>query len=211
MISQIQLSALLIGAAIIWGVLLILDGVSVSVQFLKPLSTVTGVLVLLLAFFERWAWRLPLLYPWFVSVPNLQGTWKGQLTSTWVDPKTYSQIPPREAYLVIKQTFSAIHIRLITNESSSESLAGKIMRNSDGAIDIAATYRNTPKILMREKSPIHFGGLLMHVHGQPPHTLEGQYWTDRGTQGEIQFTSKSKRQYSDFASAAAGKYVVGKK
>lgn len=207
MISRIHLSALLLIAALVWGLLLVLGGVSVSVVWLRPLSTVTGVLILLLAIFDRWAWRLPFLYPWFVSVPNLQGTWKGEVMSTWVAPDTGSRPPEIQAFLVMRQTFSSLRMQLITAESSSELLAGSIARDSDGNCRITGTYRNTPRLLRRDASPIHYGSVLLDVIGAPPHSLDGHYWTDRNTTGEVCFRQRSKELFQNFETAAAGNFT----
>ena len=126
MITNIQLSTLVFVIATIWGIVLILQGTSLSLDLLKPFSNVTGVLVLLLAFFDKWAWHWRIFYPWLVSTPYIDGTWKGKINSNWVDPKTKQKIEPIDAYLVIRQKFSKVHARLITKESISELLAGKV-------------------------------------------------------------------------------------
>lgn len=206
MISRIHLFFLLAIAATLWALMLVLDGMVVSFAFFKPFSIVLGTMVLVLIAFDRYGWKWSVLYPWFVSIPNLQGTWKGQLISTWIDPKTGSQQPPIEAYMLIRQTFSSIHMRLLTRESNSEMLAGNIVQDADGVHTIAGTYRNITKLLRRETSPIHYGGLLLHVRGNPPQVLEGQYWTDRDSKGELRFAESSKMLYHDFESASTGKY-----
>jgi hypothetical protein len=205
-ITRVQLSAILWIAAALWGALLLLDGVAVSLAWIRPFSTVLGALVLLLGVFDQWAWRFRFLHPWFVSTPDLQGTWKGQLISTWVDPEMGDRTPPIEGYLVVRQTFSSLHMRLITRESNSELLSGSIVREMDGTQKIVGTYRNTPRLLRRDVSPIHHGGLLLQIHGRPPSSLDGQYWTDRDTKGELRFTERSNQVFYDFESAAAGMY-----
>jgi len=45
MIDRLHLSAILLVAALIWGVLLLLMGVAVSVVWLRPFSFVTGALL----------------------------------------------------------------------------------------------------------------------------------------------------------------------
>ncbi len=206
MISRLYLSTLLAITAALWSVLLILDGVTVSVAFLKPLSMVLGALLLILGLFDKWAWHLPFLHPWFVSIPDLRGTWKGQIISTWVDPQTGNKISPIDAYFVVRQTFSSLQIRLITTQSSSELLTGNIVRDIDGIYVVLGIYVNTPKLRYRDVSPIHHGGLLLHIQGNPPHTLSGQYWTDRDTKGELHFTERSRKLYYDFEDAEKGSY-----
>jgi hypothetical protein len=203
MISRIQLSTLLALSAIIWGIALILNGVSVSPDLAKPFSIVLGAVSLALGLFEKWVWRLPLLHPWFVSRPNLRGTWAGKVIPFGVDLQSQEPIPPIQAYLVIRQTFSSISIRLITLESDSELLAGSIIESADGLNAVFATYRNTPRLQVRDQSPMHYGGLLLRVNGDPPKALHGQYWTDRNTRGELQFEFRANKFAVSFDEAAA--------
>jgi len=190
MISRAHLSTLLLVAAILWAILLLLDGTSVSLSFFSPFSTVLGVLVIVISIFDKWLWRLRLLHPWFVPLPNIEGTWTGQLASTWVDARVGAAGVTLDAELVIRQTFSSIHLRLSTPESNSELLSGNIVRKPDGTYQVVAVYRNTPRLLRRDQSPIHYGGVILDVMGGPPGFLEGEYWTDRGTRGELRFSKK---------------------
>jgi len=207
MITNIQLSTLIFVIATIWSIALILQGTSLSIDLLKPFSNVTGVLVLLLAFFDKWAWHWKIFYPWLVSTPYIDGTWKGKINSNWINSETKQKIEQIDAYLVIRQKFSKVHARLITKESSSELLAGEISRNSDDTWQFVSAYRNTSKMMVRERSPIHHGAMILSIKGQPPSGLEGQYWTDRNTQGDIAFSRFNKKRFEDFSSASAAKYT----
>jgi hypothetical protein len=210
MITDIQLSSLVFIAAVIWGILLLIKGIPLSKALFEPFSNVTGVLVLILAFFDKWAWHWKIFHPWLVSTPYLVGTWKGIIKSNWINPETKQVIEPIDAYLIIKQKFSTIHARLITKESSSELLTGDLIKNPDETWQFVGAYRNTPKILIRESSPIHHGAIMLLVKGQPPIGLEGQYWTDRNTQGEIIFSGYNKKKFHDFSSASTTKFVKKK-
>jgi len=202
-ISRNHLYAILLLAALVWGTLLFASGVSVSPAWLKPVTMVAGVLTAAVAIFDRWLWHLPLLHPWFVALPDIRGTWKGEIVATWVDPETDKARPPIEAYLVIRQTYATISMRMITNQSSSELLAASIVRDIDGNYRVVGTYRNTPGIMYRPTSPIHFGSLLLEVIGLPPRRLQGHYWTDRSTVGELNFDLRSKHTAQDFQDAQA--------
>jgi len=190
-------------ALILWVLLLVVDGTEVSSGLFKPCSTVVAGLGLLLLAFDKWLWKFRFLHPWFVDQPYLQGTWKGQLVSNWVDPQTGTRAEPIEAYLVVRQSFSAIHFRLITRESSSEALANNIPKGADGVYAIASIYRNTPKLTHRPVSEIHLGGVLLQVLGDPVHALEGHYWTDRGTTGAVRFNEKTEELLFDYEKASA--------
>lgn len=55
---------------------------------------------------------------------------------------------------------------------------------------------------MREISPIHYGGLLLGIEGNPPCYLEGHYWTDRKTKGELRFKKLSRKIFENFTQAS---------
>lgn len=207
MITETQLSALVFVTAVIWGILLLINGTPLSKTLFQPFSTVTGVLVLVLAFFDKWAWHWKIFHPWLVPTPYLEGTWKGKVKSNWVNPENERASRNIDAYLVVRQKFSKIHASLITKESSSELLTGELIKNSDETWQFVGAYRNTPKILIRERSPIHHGAVILKVKGQPPIGLEGQYWTDRNTHGEIVFSEYSKNKFQDFNSASSAYFI----
>lgn len=185
MLSRLHLSAILLVAAALWGGMLILEGVVVSGAWLRPFSTVVGVLLLLLVAFDLWAWRLRVLHGWFVLRPDIRGTWRVELRSEWKDPATGQPVGPISAYLVVRQTFSTLSVRMITGESASEQVAGEIGKAADGTYRLAAVYRNEPKLSVRERSQIHYGALVLELHGDPVSELAGYYWTDRNSRGEI--------------------------
>ena len=114
MITNIQLSTLVFIAAVIWGILLILKGTSLTLDLLEPFSNVTGALVILLALFDKWVWHWKIFYPWLVSTPYIDGTWKGKINSSWANPKTKQKTESIDAYLVIRQRFSKVYAKLIT-------------------------------------------------------------------------------------------------
>lgn len=197
MISRIQLSALILIAALVWGLALIAEGIQVTPAWFRPFSLVVGILVTLLTLVDRWLWRWRWLQLGFFPMPDLRGTWRVSLrpAAPWNDP------PERIAYMVVRQTYSSITFRLFTAESSSESIAARVMKAEDGTFSIAAVYRNTPRLSLRETSPIHLGALKLDVRGDPPVSLSGQYWTDRKSQGELVLTDRSWYLASSFEEA----------
>lgn len=203
MISRIHLTTIVYVVAVTTVFLLVLQGVVVPFGWFRPLSLVISFLVLLLWLFDRWVWRLPFLHPWFVDRPNVRGTWQGVFSSTWVDPTTNRRLDPIPTYLVIRQTFSSIHVRLLTSESASNSLAANLVKTDDGAWLLATVYRNIPAALVVDRSPQHFGAVMLNMRGQRPQALEGQYWTNRNTKGDLRFTARTTKLVDDFGAAAA--------
>jgi len=202
MISKTHLSTILFFAAIIWGFLLVVvSGVAVSVSWLRHISTVTGILLLLLGAFDMWLWRLPFLQGWFVKRPIIRGTWQAILRSNWVDPSTGKGIEPIDGFMVIRQTYSSLSLRLSTGESSSELIGAEVIALPDGTMRMAGVYRNEPRQLLREKSPIHNGAILLEIIGRPVTCLKGHYWTDRNTSGEIELNNRRNEIFHNYETA----------
>lgn len=185
MLSRLHLSAILLVAAALWGGMLLFEGVAVNGTWFRPFSTVVGALLLLLVAFDLWAWRLRFLQGWFVPRPDLRGTWRVELQSDWKDPETDKVVGAIVAYLIVRQTFSTLSVRLLTVESTSELIAAEITKAADGTYRLAAVYRNEPKLAVRDRSPIHYGAIMLDVQGDPVTGLSGHYWTDRNSRGEI--------------------------
>ena len=185
MLNRLHLSTILLLAAALWGGMLLFEGVAVNGTWFRPFSTVVGVLLILLVAFDLWAWRLRILHGWFVPRPDLRGTWRIELQSDWKDPATDTVVGPIVAYLVVRQTFSKLSIRMLTTESASELVAAEINKATDNTYRLAAVYRNEPKLAIRDRSPIHYGAIVLDVQGDPVTALAGYYWTDRKSRGEL--------------------------
>lgn len=185
-----HIQALIWFLSIVWAILLVLDGFSISISFFKPISTVIGIAVIAVTFFEKLAWKLKWLYPWFVDMPNISGTWQGYISSNYVDENS-KRLDQIEVYFIIRQTLTSIDIRMITAESSSDIIVARIYK-MNGTLRIGGIYMNIPKQVYREKSPIHYGGLSLEICINSTIVLEGSYWTDRKTQGDISFKNRRK-------------------
>jgi len=203
MMTRLHLSVILAAAALIWGALLVLEGVAIPAHWIRPLSSVTGIMVLLLICFDVFLWKLPFLQGWFVKRPLIFGTWRVVIRSNWNDPSTGRAVKPIEGYMVIRQTFSSLSLRLYTKESCSELLGVEINGARDGMFRLVGVYRNEPLLSARERSSIHHGALLLQVIGFPSTALKGSYWTDRNTAGEIELSARHKETFDDFESARA--------
>jgi SMODS-associating 2TM, beta-strand rich effector domain len=201
MIPSKHLSVLIALAAAIWAASLILGGVALPPGLLRPFSTVTGVLGLLLLAFDKYLWRIPFLHPWFIEMPNIRGVWKAEIRSNWVNPETGQRIGPIGGFMVIRQTYSSISMRLINRESASKLLAARILSEPDGLFCVTGVYSNEPKHSIRGRSPIHYGSLLLNIRSNPPTSLDGHYWTDRGTQGELRLTERRNAFPEDYDAA----------
>jgi hypothetical protein len=173
-----------------WAIFLLASGQHISSDMLRPLSTVSSVVVLLCIAFELWLWKLPLFRGWLAKRPVVEGTWRAELRSDWKDA-TGATIPSIEAYVVIRQTLLSLSLRLMTKESSSHLVGTEIVCSTDGVYCVSGVYRNEPRYLDRNHSPIHFGAVWLQVIDTPIQMIEGHYWTDRKTAGEMRLPEYS--------------------
>ncbi len=186
MLTRIHITCLLILIVAIWTTVLFVMGVPLTWDYVKPFAiTVSGVSVACVVF-DRWLWRSRLFKGWLVKRPDLQGTWRAVMQSSYTDPQTQKPIPPIECVAVIRQSFSAFSLRMFTKESSSFLTAHKLIPQNDGVFQLAGVYQNTPDVHLRGiRSEIHYGALLLEVRGDPAVELNGHYWTDRLTKGSL--------------------------
>lgn len=195
--------AIIYTAVAVWAIALLVTGQQLSSDLLRPLSTVTSVVVLLSIAFELWLWKLPFLHGWLVKRPVIEGTWRAELRSNWKDPVTGAVIPPVEGYVVIRQSLLNLSLRLLTAESSSHLVGTEIVCSADGLYCVSGVYRNEPRYQDRGHSQIHFGAVWLQVTDTPKQMLQGHYWTDRNTAGEMVLTDRQKAKFQDFKSAQA--------
>jgi SMODS-associating 2TM, beta-strand rich effector domain len=169
-------------------------------------ADVIPALLLLGSIFERWLWRWPLLHLIGLNAtPVVIGTWRGDLESFWEDPVTKARPPIKTVYLTIRQTATTVTARLVTNESASEQIAGLVTKGESGYPAISYNYRNEPDLKFRENnvSPIHYGGAIIEIVGDPATRLKGRYWTDRSSRGEFTFGQHSPEIAQSFEEAEA--------
>ena len=183
-------------AGIVWVTLLITGAVTGNGDAFGAISATVPVLLVLGYLFERWGWRIGRI-PRLFGVPLVRGTWKGTLSP--LGPGASVKV----AYLAVQQTLTSASVRLLTDESESDQIAGTVFHRTSGAPAISYTYFNTPVIDRREASPIHHGGGLLTILGRNQLRLEGEYWTERATKGKLVFTEHAATVARSYADAAA--------
>ena len=180
----------------IWLILLYIAGAKLESTWLafKQLPSVFTIEMVIWGLFVKWGWRFKIFQKWLVPFPFIQGTWKGQLTSTWVNPETQKPLDPIEIVLVIRQTFLSVHCTIMTAESESRSYSASIHIDPESDQKrLVYSYTNKPNIRLRDRSAIHDGTASLLIIGNQPSQLRGEYWTSRKTTGEIdlKFMSRS--------------------
>ncbi|MEV6638163.1 hypothetical protein AB0M54_46330 [Actinoplanes sp. NPDC051470] len=158
----------------------------------------TGIFLL----WDFWLWQLKLIQK-IPKVPrSVRGTWKGTLTSFWVDPQTGERPGQKVVYLTVRQTGSAITIRLLTDESRSVSALAELAE-IDGQVSVRYLYLSKPDLSVEHRSRIHHGSTVLDVSGRPAQRLKGRYWTDRDSKGELEFALRSEKIADDYLEASS--------
>ena len=188
----IELYALILTFLVVWFLTLIVVAPIDLLGALKLIPTAITIYAFIGVIFVKWIWRWPIFQGWLIKIPDLQGTWRGELKSDWINPETHQPIPPIPVILVIRQTFSNINCTLMTKESSSYSTTASINAAVNGEeLYLTYNYTNRPKATLRDRSAIHDGAAILKIIKQPERTLEGEYWTSRKTRGDITLKFKS--------------------
>ncbi len=192
----VQLYAQVITFLIIWAAAILVSGIFNPVDLwaaIKLVPSAISIYAVIALAFTQWMWRWRIFQGWLIKVPDLQGTWRGELKSDWIDPTTQQRIVPIPVVLVVRQTFSSINCRLMTAESTSYSTTAAInLAPDDKDLYLTYNYTNRPKATIRDRSAIHDGAAILKVINRPRRVLEGEYWTSRKTRGEIVLNFESK-------------------
>lgn len=138
-------------------------------------SEAISISVLFTCLYEKVLWRIN---P-FEKTPKLSNHYTGILKSNYDNLE-------RSASLIVKQTLLSVHVTLITGESKSKSFMASI-DDVLGETQLTYCYINTPKAEYRHRSEIHYGTAILSVVDTK--TLEGQYYTDRSTKGDMLFNA----------------------
>lgn len=200
--KEVAIYIQLVSFVVIWIFVLIASGVDLRINWeaVKKLPEVVSIYYGLQLLFTLWAWRLALFQGWLVPFPDLEGTWAGTVQSTWPDPGTKEVKPPVPIIIVIKQSFSSISCVMYSQESTSFSSAAQIVGEEDGLpVRLCFNYSNRPKASVRERSEMHDGAAILRIVGAPERVLEGEYWTDRKTTGDLQVLFRSKKLVDRFS------------
>lgn len=205
-LGRVHVTVFVAAAALVWLAVLVLQGTEVTWEHGRPFSIVVSVLVGLRAALEYFLWRLPPIQGVLVKRPDLRGTWRVELQSSYVCADTGERVPVSVCYMGVKQTLSTLQMHLMTPESESWLIADHVRPSRKGTgFQVIAVYENEPDIHLKVtgKSQMHTGAMVIESHGQGrrPASLSGKYWADRGTVGTVEFSSRSDRVFTKFGDA----------
>jgi len=206
-IERAHITAFLGLAALAWWVVLIVQGTEVSWDHARPFGAVVGCLGLSWLVLDRFLWRQRWLQGWFIKRPDLRGTWRVEVRSSYKRPGTEEPVPTIVCFMGVDQTLSTLQMHLMTSESDSWFIADKIQPspNSRG-YQVIGVYTNEPNVHLRGDriSEMHYGALILETHGRDvrPVLLTASYWTDRKTTGTMEFTDRIDEVHTLYADAA---------
>jgi hypothetical protein len=173
---------------------------NIDVTYAKALVTASGVVVLFLLAYDRWAWR----WPPFRSLtrrPILHGTWKAELRTSY-PARAHETI---ECYLAITQTYSQICVDMLFDRSSSRSMSGDLVFEG-GRCVLYYIFYTQAGALHREGNPPGRGGAALVVSREPDLYLEGDYWTERDTRGTVRTLGRAAKVHDTFEAARTAAY-----
>lgn len=185
----------------IWIFVLLISGeqLIIDADAVKKLPEVVTAYIIISFIGVNWLWKIPWLQGWLIQIPNLQGTWEGEIKSTEVDPATGNPLLPIRVVLVIRQSFTKISCVMFSKESESYSTTAQINEDdSCGVLRLTYNYINRPRAGVISRSPIHDGATILKIIRIPVPLLEGFYWTSRKTTGEINLKFKTRKLYEKF-------------
>jgi hypothetical protein len=153
------------------------------------ISKVVSVDLLILGIFSTYLWRFKMFRGWLVPFPDLQGTWKGSIQTTWVDERKGELPDAVSAILTIKQSFLNISCVMRTEEMTSRSSYSGFMLDADKQLKrLIYSYESNPSPLVKVTSPQHYGTMMFEIVENPDLKMVGEYWTNRKTTGQIEMS-----------------------
>lgn len=159
----------------------LLKAARIDVPWYLESPSLLAVYSVLWFFFDRWLWRkINRWFPDLLQVPDLNGGWKGSVRSSYDE---FSQDYP--VTISVKQSWSAISIRLKADLSNSQSFTASILTQTAGACILHYTYLNEPRARAVDTQVMHRGTATLELVSEG--RLEGQYYNSRGrkTHGDI--------------------------
>ena len=188
-------------AVVFWIAVLRFHGTEVQLAMLVPFGMTVSAVTAVAIFFEKVAWKWPLINGLLVRRPPLAGTWRTELHSSYVDKN--GNPTQKTVYVVIQQSLRTISVRMYTDTARSFSIAESIRSSeTDDLFELAIVYQSVPDIHHRQDTSdgrIHFGALHLTDISQHPTSIAGPYWTDRNTNGHLKLIERKSSKISSYA------------
>lgn len=177
-------------ASAAWIAALLLSDLQLDGPLRRALAYVPAAIGLGVVAFDLWIWKWPGINR-VASRPRIYGAWAVTLT-----PVADSHIPPGGnrgpilGALIIEQTYFTLAVRFHTDQSDSKTVTATLVADHDSkqSRTLYATYSNQAQRQHSARSYAHSGTFRLAVHGADPNTMDGIYWTDRLTSGDMTLT-----------------------
>ena len=155
----------------------------------RLVNVIACTIILLMAVVVRLLWRrfwcwVPALNRWVF--PDLNGAWRGELRSTWVDPKTRQRLGPIGATVTVMLGWFDVSVRMQTEKM--QSFSNRIFLEREKGTNVFRvwySYRHEPTPASQPSNPPHDGMAFLEYDTDVPGRLSGQYYTNRKTTGEF--------------------------
>lgn len=164
-------------ASIILIILIFIKNPNNIEDWVGVISSVVSITAVPILIYERWIWKIN---P-FSKTPHLKESYLGKI-KYFHNNQTYEKY----VYIEIKQTFTSVSVSLKSNEITSKSVVSDIIEEH-GDYVLYYTYTTNPKSEFIKDNPIQLGTARLLIK---KNHLEGSYWTNQRTIGDIEFTSK---------------------
>lgn len=171
---------------IAYSIVLVLFGVQGSDLVRTIVGAFPMLAVVALVAWDKWLWKWPIVLK-VHGRPNISGSWKGEIY-----PARAEELPPGSpsspigCLVQISQSFWSLHVSLRTKESKSASWSESLVRvaNSD-SYKLSYFFSNQPGMKVRHRSLQHDGAAVFAWEGASPPQIEGIYFNDRRSTGDI--------------------------
>lgn len=155
-------------------------------DFFSLVPKVVIIDLLIIGYFVKWGWKLKFFKGWLVPFPDINGTWMGNIFSDWINPETGGKPNPIPVMLTINQSFFHVSCVMHTGEMKSYSYSEGFTIDVDRQLkQLSYSYTSKPRASLSERSSMHDGTAVFQIVEKPNRKLEGRYWTERMTKGEI--------------------------
>lgn len=176
-------SSIIISATVTLFYILYQNDLKLSV-FIKGVSMSITITTLFWTFYFTYGWKLRYIGTLFYR-PNLNGTWKGYITSDWRN-ENGDTIEPKEIFIVIRQSFIRIHFTTLTDTFVGSSYSETLnLKKAIGLKNVVYLYRKETS--QKNDEDLREGATeLRLIVGENCKQLNGKYWTNTKTQGTIE-------------------------
>ena len=146
-------------------------------DFLADPGSAAFCYLVLYQLFDRWLWKWSLLrWIGLIKIPNLNGSWQATLKSSYNNYQA-----EYTGSVEIKQTWTAISIRLLRPQSHSYSQSASVLTDAGEGTRVSYEYLNEPQIGEASTMAIHRGTAVQVLHEEKnQRRLRGQYYTSFG-------------------------------